>query len=353
MADFAQTELWTRGVGGYHTYRIPALAVTAGGTVLAFCEGRRDSSSDTGQIDLLLRRSPDGGETWGACSVVSSEPGFTTGNPAPVLDTTTGRMWLLLCRNPAEGTEDQIRQGQFDRTVWITHSDDDGVTWARASEITSSVKRHDWTWYATGPCHGIQLRSGRLVIPCDFRRRDQSDGSEFRHSHVILSDDHGETWRIGGIVDKEGTNESVAVELADGDVYLNCRDQSRGGSRIVARSSDGGQTFGIPVADPVLVEPACQGSAVRMGDTDGTVVFANPASTARDHLTIRLSRDGCRTWIASRVIEPGPAAYCDVASVLDWSGNLHALCLYETGGDRPYDRIVLARMSPSWIEAGG
>lgn len=90
-----------------------------------------------------------------------------------------------------------------------------------------------------------------------------------------------------------------------------------------------------------------------MGDNDAAVVFANPASTTRDHLTIRLSRDGCRTWIASRVIEPGPAAYCDVASVLDRYGNLHALCLYETGGDRPYDRIVLARMTPSWIASGG
>lgn len=255
MAEFAQTELWTRGVGGYHTYRIPALAVTSGGTVLAFCEGRRDSSSDTGQIDLLLRRSLDGGVSWGDCSVVSTEPGFTTGNPAPVLDTTTGRMWLLLCRNPAEGTEDQIRQGLFDRTVWITYSDDDGVTWARASEITSSVKRHDWTWYATGPCHGIQLRCGRLVIPCDFRRRDQSDGRESRHSHVILSDDHGETWRIGGIVDKEGTNESVAVELADGEVYLNCATRAGAVSGLLLEAATEGRLSAYPRRTPCSSSP--------------------------------------------------------------------------------------------------
>lgn len=353
MVIFSQAELWTGGAGGYHTYRIPALAVTANGTVLALCEGRRDSSSDTGQIDLLARRSLDGGVTWGAPFVVSTEQGFTTGNPAPVLDATTGRMWLLLCRNPAEGTEDQIRHGLFERTVWITHSDDDGATWSPAVDITSSVKHPDWTWYATGPCHGIQLRSGRLLIPCDFRRRDPSDGSEYRHSHVIVSDDHGETWRIGGIIDEEGTNESVAVELDDGVVYLNCRDQARRGRRIVARSGDGGLTFGIPKVDPVLVEPACQGSAVRIGENAATVVFANPASTTRDHLTVRLSHDGCRTWDDGRVIETGPAAYCDLASITDLSGQAVVLCLYETGADRPYDRIVLARMSLDWIAGHG
>lgn len=351
-------DLWTSGTGGYHTYRIPALAVTTVGTILAFCEGRRHGSGDAGEIELLLRRSADGGETWAPSQAVDARMGMTCGNPAPAVDQLTGTIWLLTTRNWAEAHEDDIRKGLHSRTVWITSSDDDGITWADPVGITSNVKRPDWTWYATGPCHGIQLRSGRLVIPCDHRSRNPRDGSEARHSHVIISDDHGATWRIGGIVDVEGTNESVAVETADGAVYLNCRDEARRGRRIVARSHDGGLTFGPAAADDDLPEPTSQASALSIPETVVTgqlgehalgdaVVFANPASETRDTLTVRLSVDGARSWVAARVVEPGPAAYCDLAVTGDGS----ILCLYETGSTRPYDRLVLARFDLGWVTA--
>ncbi len=349
-------DLWTSGFGGYHTYRIPALAVTTVGTVLAFCEGRRHGSGDAGEIDLLLRRSGDAGNTWTPSQVVDTRTGMTCGNPAPVVDQSTGTVWLLTTRNLAEAHEDDIRKGLHSRTVWITSSDDDGVSWADPVEISADVKRPGWTWYATGPCHGIQLRSGRLVIPCDHCSRDPRDGSEARHSHVIISDDHGASWRIGGIVDVEGTNESVAVETVDGGVYLNCRDEARRGRRIVARSHDGGLTFGPGAADDDLPEPTCQASAISIPERDvvlhldgyqngDAVLFANPASKTRDTLTVRLSVDGARSWVASRVVEPGPVAYCDLAVTGDGS----ILCLHETGAVRPYDRLVLARFGLGWV----
>ena len=129
------------------------------GAVLAVCEGRRDGSGDSGQIDLLMRRSDDGGRTWGQSHVVVTEPGMTCGNPAPVLDRHTGTIWLPFCKNHADGDEALIRKGLAPRTVWVTRSDDDGETWADPVEITADVKHSGWTWYATGPCHGIQLRS--------------------------------------------------------------------------------------------------------------------------------------------------------------------------------------------------
>src|SRR6266508_4888788 len=211
-------DLWVGGEGGYHTYRIPALVVTARWTVLAFCEGRKHGRGDAGEIDLLARRSGDGGRTWSETQVVVTEPGMTCGNPAPVLDRDSGRIWLPFCKNPAEGGEGAIRKGLATRTVWVTRSEDDGLTWAEPVEITADVKRPDWTWYATGPCHGIQLTGGRLVIPCDHRTRVTAAEGEQLHSHVIYSDDHGATWQIGGVVTEEGTNESVAAELADGAV---------------------------------------------------------------------------------------------------------------------------------------
>jgi sialidase-1 len=371
-----QQALWVRGEGGYHTYRIPALAVTATGTptaaptatVLAFCEGRKHSSSDYGEIDLLLRRSADGGRTWTEPQVIATEPQMTCGNPAPVVDRTTGTIWLPFCRNPAEGGEAQIRKGLFQRTVWLTHSTDGGATWAAPVDITAAVKRPDWTWYATGPCHGVQLASGRVLIPCDHRVAPTGGRDEARHSHVIFSDDRGATWQIGGVVAQEGTNESVAVALGGDVVYLNCRDQGKRGRRCVAWSHDGGLTFPDYHWDEALIEPACQASAILVPDIvpasgpgsdtpppptnsgggerrSGRVLFSNPASATRDTLTVRLSQDGARTWDAGKVLHAGRAAYSDLAVLPDGT----VLCLYERGDASPYERLTLARFTLDWL----
>ena len=124
-------------------------------------------ASDTGDIDIVLRRRERGAPEFDALRVVVAGGGDVAGNPAPVVDRDSGRITLLFCRNPHDGPEDLVWQDKAERTVWLTHSDDDGKTWESPREITSAVKRSDWTWYATGPCHGVQLSSGRLVIPCD------------------------------------------------------------------------------------------------------------------------------------------------------------------------------------------
>jgi len=149
-------DVYTSGQDGYHTYRIPAIVLTTEGTLLAFCEGRKTGRGDHGDLDLVLRRSTDGGKTWEPMQLVYEEGGtakITIGNPCPVVDRTTRTVWLPFCRNN-------------DR-VLLTHSTDDGKTWAEPVEITENVKRPEWGWYATGPGHGIQLSGGRLVIPCD------------------------------------------------------------------------------------------------------------------------------------------------------------------------------------------
>ena len=173
--------------------------------MLAFCEGRKHSRADAGEIDTLLRRSTDGGRTWDEARVVATDPGMTVGNPAPVVEARTGTIWLLLCKNPAEGGEERIREG-----AGGAHGVGDAQRGRRAdlvrrrwtSRATSSAR--EWTWYATGPCHGVQLRSGRLVIPCDHRVRATTTQDEGLHSHLIYSDDHGATWRIGGVVQRGG-----------------------------------------------------------------------------------------------------------------------------------------------------
>src|SRR5262249_34440674 len=152
-AEPEQGPLFVSGKDGYHTYRIPALIVTKKGTLLAFCEGRKASGSDTGEIDVLLRRSFDNGKTWTRTQVVWHDGGNTCGNPCPVVDAKTGAIWLLLTHNLGRDNQWQILDGtsKGTRTVWVASSADDGTTWSKPVEITADVKKPAWTWYATGP----------------------------------------------------------------------------------------------------------------------------------------------------------------------------------------------------------
>ena len=341
-----QEPLFTSGEGRYHTYRIPALAVSARGTLLAFAEGRKDGRGDAGEIDLLLRRSFDNGGSWGPSQVVVTEAGITCGNPCPVVERESGTIWLPFCKNLAEGGESLICGGKAPRTVWITHSVDDGESWAEPREITAAVKDPQWTWYATGPCHGIQLRSGRLVVPCDHIVGVHLDrGRDPCHSHVIYSDDRGATWQLGGSVEA-GTDECALAQLEDDSLYINCRNYVRGKNRAIARSQDQGKTFAPLEWDETLIEPVCQASLEAL--PSGQLLFANPASTRRECLTVRLSPDGGQSWPIARTLHRGPAAYSDLAALADGT----VCCLYERGEGHPYETLTLARFNLAWLTAG-
>jgi sialidase-1 len=235
-----------------------------------------------------------------------------------------------MTRNPGGIAERDIGEG--DRTVWLTRSMDDGATWSAPVEITPQVKRSGWTWYATGPGNGIQLRSGRLMIPCDH-----NEGRTERHSHVIYSDDLGQTWKIGGIAE-EKTNESAVAELTSGELVLNMRSYHGRNRRAVQRSRDGGLTWSPLELDAALVEPVCQASMITAGKL---VVFSNPAATTRTKMSVRLSRDGGHTWSAPRLQWEGPSAYSSLAVL---RGDTIGL-LYELGDAGPYERIAFTSFS--------
>jgi sialidase-1 len=341
-AEPEQAPVFVSGQHGYHAYRIPSLLVTKKGTLLAFCEGRKYGGDDSGDIDLLLRRSFDGGKTWAKTQVVWDDGGNTCGNACPVLDSRTGTVWLLLTHNLGRDTEATITNStsRGTRTVWLARSTDDGATWSRPVEITKAVKRPDWTWYATGPGVGIQLKSGRLVVPCD----NQVAGSKRQQSHVIVSDDGGKTWKLGGVVGPQ-CDESQAAELPDGRILLNMRSYRGDHRRLVAVSKDGGQTFSRPTPDRQLVEPVCQASILSYRGERGSVLFSNPASTQRERMTVRLSRDGAKTWPYARVLHGGPSAYSCLAVLSDGT----VACLYERGDKHPYETITFARFSLDWL----
>jgi BNR repeat-like domain len=188
-------DIFEAGKDGYHTFRIPSIIVSPKGTLIAVCEGRKNGRGDSGDIDLVMKRSLDNGTTWSQLQVIDDDGENTTGNPTMVVDRQTGIIWMLITRNPGNYKESEIIDGlsSGSRTVWAMKSADDGATWSKPVEITSSVKKRDWTWYATGPGIGVQLKSGRLVIPCNHFEA----GTKIGRSHIIYSDDLEIGW-IGG-----------------------------------------------------------------------------------------------------------------------------------------------------------
>ena len=317
----------------YFTFRIPSIIEVPNGDLIAFAEGR-ESLRDEGDIDLVMKRSSDLGQTWGELQVIIDNGPDTAGNPAPVFDRTTGRLWLPYCTNPADDP--------YDRDVWITYSDDLGDTWAESRKLTPDVKPSDWIWYATGPGRSIQLASGRLVVPANH-----SLEGNIRRSHVFFSDDQGETWEVGGIVEP-ATDESQVAELNDGRLMMNTRIPDDTHYRGVTISDDGGESWGPLFYDETLVDPMCQGQPSQY--IQG-LYFSNPATQVpqpRDHMTVRLSLDNGQTWPIGREIDAGPPAYSALAELTDGRIGL----LWESGDFLPYETIRFAAFNRAWLQAG-
>jgi len=227
-------------------------------------------------------------------------------------------------------------------------SRDDGLSWTRPEEITKSVKKPDWTWYATGPGSGIQLEKGsfkgRLVIPCDHIE----ENTNRYYSHIIYSDDHGRSWKLGGRTPKDQVNECEVVELTDGTLMLNMRNYDRSKrNRQVALSGDGGISWSDQKFDDTLIEPICQAAIERYrwprNDRQGILLFSNPADKdERRRLTLRASFDEGNSWPLEMLMHAGPSAYSDLAVLDDES----IACLYEAGEKSPYENIIFARIAP-------
>jgi len=343
-------DLYVSGVGGYHTYRIPSLLTTGKGTVLAFAEGRKTSREDLGDNDMLVRRSTDNGSSWLKTQLVYEEGGsrrVTIGNPTAVLDESTGVVWLVVQRDG--------------RDVLVTHSINEGRTWLKPRNITSSVKKPGWGFYAVGPGVGIQIKHGphrgRLVIPAYHRLTADKSGPS--RAHMLYSDDHGKTWQLGNHTG-DHLNECQVVEIPGNGtsrLLLNARNHwgrsgnrpDLAGTRIVVRSNDAGQNWGKPAFDKTLIEPQCQASLFRYswkGPSESSrLLFCNPAARSRSNLTLRLSLDEGLTWAKQRLLYQGSSAYCSLTRLAN--GNIGVV--YERDN---YGKITFQQIPLAWLEAG-
>ncbi|WP_405746250.1 exo-alpha-sialidase [Streptomyces sp. NBC_01525] len=351
---------------GYACFRIPALVRSVRGTLLAFAEGRAHDCGDAGDIDLVLKRSTDGGRTWGPLQVATEGGGDTHGNPAPVVDRRTGR--IVLAETYNKGRADGLSCATpCERTPHLQYSDDDGATWSAPRDLTRALRPAGWnSWYATGPVHGIQLtrghHAGRLVLGVNA---ESYAGGRVTANHAALvhSDDGGTTWRLGAVdtwpVAADGTfrqkpSEMTLLERADGSVYVNAREQDGTdlGNRTEAVSRDGGASFAHPFRTlPGFLAPMVQASALRLPTAGGgsRTLLAAPADPDRRRaMTIHSSYDEGRTW------EEADRGACVTG---DWSGYSDLVTIspgltglfYEAGAADARDEMRFARFTDAWL----
>jgi sialidase-1 len=346
--------------GGYAGYRIPALVMTAKGTLLAFCAARK-GLGDWDDIDIMMRRSTDGGRTWEPGRVIAERGSMTVDNPVPIVDRSTGAVHFLFQVNYAQ--------------LMYMRSDDEGRTFSPPADITEVVhafrsaasagtkQRYGWSVVAPGPGHGIQLANGRLLSTLWMSSQQSHRPSAIA---TVYSDDHGKTWQRGELIpfDLRNPSEHIAVELAGGGVMLNIRSEGDEHLRAVSISQDGATGWSKAVLQPDLYEPVCMASLLRLSrapDRKNRLLFSNPDSRgvegmlsvknnmrSRDNLTLRLSYDEGKTWPVHKLLEPGGSGYSDLASGPD--GTIYAL--YEQVGKDGKHNLVFASLTLDWLTGG-
>lgn len=295
-----------------HTYRIPGLATTNKGTLIGVYDLRYNSSVDLQEdVDVGLSRSTDEGNTWEDMKVImdmkewggkpESENGI--GDPSVLVDRSNNTIWVAgiwAHGHPGKRNWHASKPGMTPEETSqfiLVKSEDDGVTWSNPINITKQIKKPKWQLMLQGPGKGITLKNGTLVFPAQYK-----DEERVPHSTIIYSSDHGKTWKIGTGA-KSKTTEAQVVELEDGALMLNMRDD-RGrvagqGARSVAITYDLGATWTEhPTSRKALEEPVCMASLITTKIDDKQVLFfSNPADKYhRKNMTVKASFDQGNTW---------------------------------------------------------
>jgi sialidase-1 len=340
------TDLFTSGMDGVHTFRIPALIRAADGSLLVFCEARKESIKDASPTGMVLRRSVDNGRTWSPIQTIIQGVGKDAiMNPCPVVDRTSGCI-LLFCINAHKTIQGQHQQ-------LLLTSKDHGATWTTPTDLANRIVGYDNS-FVSGPGVSIQLNSGRLIVP-GYTGTYKPETRTGLYSRVLYSDDNGEHWTLGAAV-SEFSNECQAVELCDGRVMLNMRDNTGKSRRAVALSNDGGETWGKVYWDPALNECPCQASLIRYGfgekDRKNQLIFANPDVSGarygvvkRTRMTVRMSYDEGKTWPVKRMLHRGPSSYSSLARLEN--GNVGIV--FEGGKEHRREWIRFMSFSPNWM----
>jgi sialidase-1 len=348
--QLTHVDVFVSGAEGYHTFRIPSVARTADGTLHAFAEGRLTNRSDPGgtHIDLVYKRSTDGGKKWSALVVLDRHPATdldnletdrtAAANAVALVDRANDRLWLFDTRLVDRNL------GSFE--AWALYSDDSGLTWSPPKRIRVpqyEIPGSSDIYPNLGS--GIQMKSGRLVVPATRRTPGKT------RSFALYSDDHGAQWHAGEVVEA-AVNEAQIVELSNGQLLMSVRPNS-GDRRVVALSSDGGEhwTKPTPLFPSTRVAEAIERYTLE-GENDAlrnrllhTIPEGGPLG-ARSNLHVRISYDEGCSFSNSRQIYAGYAAYSDLVHIDSDEVGI----LWERGDVRGYEFITFTCVNRAFLE---
>lgn len=353
--------------GGGENIHLPSILVTRGGAVIAACQLRKKAAGDWGHdTDILLRRSSNGGQNWEPVQVVYRQAGINAVNGPIVQDRDSGTIILPITQVPSKQTtqaqwvENLVRGGG---SMDFITSADDGKTWS-AVKACKPIGPPGLIAWPSNSAHGIQLPTGRLVLGAfvaEVKPASQHYQECEYSAGLVLSDDHGVTWRIGARIPYNGTDEITLAQTADGEIYVNYRHNNRNPYDLVrgyARSRDHGESFYEIGLQDHLSRADCHAGLVRYtagpspSPTRATLVFSGPTgleqgiAMGRHHLAMRVSYDNGRSWPVSQVVVEGSASYSDLAVTPD--GTL--LCLYGISTFEKRSKMDLLRLSLASVE---
>lgn len=317
------------------SFRIPGVIQTADGALVGCFDARYHHEGDLcADIDVAVVRSEDGGQTWTTPTVaMDAGPGANNGCGDPcILQDKTGRIWLqsLVCHWSGGASLWTSKTGFDEKTTgqWgMTYSDDGGKTWAKEFvNPTRQIKKYEWTTILAGPGNGITLKDGTIVFPAQIWERGAKPQCM---STICYSKDGGKNWVYGAGV-PHSTSECQIVELEDGSIMINARNEARQGKRIVYVTKDMGKTWQPHSTNlKALQEPTCQASLVKV-DTKPygkLLLFSNPKSGSRNTMTIRTSKDDGRTWNEGYLYD---SRQCMGYSCIAMTDDKHVGIFYET-----------------------
>ena len=327
-----------QGDDNCHTFRIPGIAVTNSGTLLAVYDMRYRSRRDLqGHMDIGLSRSSDGGKTWEKPRPIMDmgrhgglpEDQNGCSDPNILVDRTTGEIIVSAVWTHGKpgthqwrgrGSEPGIELSRSSQFLMV-RSADDGRTWSKPENWTAKLKNPAWHLFAPGPGNGISMKDGTLVMPTGGR-----DENGLPFSCLMWSKDHGKTWKLSSLA-RSNTNESAVAELSDGSLMLNMRDnrnrkdKSSTNGRAVSVTSDLGNTWKVHSSDHgSLPEPVCMASLISHRLKDGRTVlfFSNPHhKSRRQNMTLQMSLDDGRTWGKKILLDKKGGAYSSLVMVND------------------------------------